>query len=353
MRRLVVFMLTLLTMVVSGCKENPTTRSQPVPKVVVEEAKLSVIESKLQTKGLVKPWKLANLSFQIAGKLIQGPLELGTPVAAAGTVIAKLDDADYRVQVEAAQHQMSLVAVDTERTKRDLDRYEQLFKESAISQKDMDDIRDQYKAALAKAGQAESSFKQATLMVEHSTLTAPFAGLILDRLSEQGEMVSAGTPVVILGQTDRVKVAITVPSDQINVWKKNTKAVVFAQNGHKYDAMVYKVSPEAKGDTGSFEIELAVDNSKNEFIPGQVVTVEHKVSSEKGLWVPLKSVVSYGEELKYIYVLNPNNLVKRSNVKLGSLAGEKVRVIEGLKAEDKIVVTMPESLRDGDRVEVK
>ena len=352
MKRLVVVMLAMLTMVISGCQKTPTTKAQPMPKVVVEEAKLSLVESKLQTKGAVKPWKLAKLSFQIAGKINQGPLELGTPVVA-GKVIAKLDDADYRVQAEAAQHQITLAAVDTERTKRDLDRYEKLFSESAISQKDIDDARDQYKAALAKAGQAESSFKQATLMVEHSTLSAPFAGLILDRFSEQGEMVAAGTPVVTLGQTDRIKVAITVPSDQINAWRENTKAVVFAQNGHKYDATVYKVSPEAKGDTGSFEIELVVANTKNEFIPGQVVTVEHNVSSEKGLWVPLKAVISYGEELKYIYVLNANNLVKRSSVKLGPLAGEKVRVMEGLKAGDKIVVTMPESLRDGDRVEVK
>ncbi|ACV62764.1 efflux transporter, RND family, MFP subunit [Desulfofarcimen acetoxidans DSM 771] len=352
MRSLLAVLLAILTVIVSGCKESPTTRTQPVPKVVVEEVKLSVVESMLQTKGPVKPWKLANLSFQIAGKVNQGPLELGTRVIA-GTVIAQLDDADYRVQVEAAQNQMSLIAVDTERTKRDLDRYEQLFSESAISQKDLDDARDQHKAALAKAGQAESAFKQANLMVEHSTLSAPFAGIILDRLIEQGEMVAVGTPVVTLGQTDRVKVAITVPSDQINAWRENARAVVFAQNGHKYDAAVYKVSPEAKGDTGSFEIELAVANTKNEFIPGQVVTVEHRIESEKGLWVPLKAVVSYGEELKYIYILNTNNSVKRSNVKLGSLSGEKVRVIEGIKAGDRIVVTMPENLREGERVEVK
>ena len=352
MRSLLVIMLALLTMVISGCQENPTTKTQPIPKVVLEEAKLSVVESQLQTKGMVKPWKLAKLSFQIAGKLQEGPLELAAPVTA-GTVIAKLDDADYRLQAEAAQHQIALAAVDTERTKRDLERYEQLFRESAISQKDIDDARDQYKAALAKAGQADSSFKQASLMVEHSTLSAPFAGIILDRLSEQGEMVVAGTPIVILGQTDRVKVVITVPSDQINAWRENTKAEVFAQNGHKYDAVVYKVSPEAKADTGSFEIELAVANIKNEFIPGQVITVEHKVESEKGLWVPLKSVISYGEELKYVFVLNANNSVKRNSVKLGPLAGEKVKIIEGLKAGDKIVVMMPENLRDGDRVEVK
>ena len=353
MKRLSIVMLALLTMLISGCKETSTSKSvQPVPKVVVEEAKLSVVESILQTKGTVKPWKLANLSFQIAGKLQEEPLELGTPVEA-GRAIAKLDDADYKVQVEAAQKQISLVAVDTERTKRELDRCEQLIAQSAISRKDLDDARDLNKAALAKAGQAETACKQAILMVEHSTLSAPFAGIILDRLIEQGEMVTAGTPVVTLGQTDKVKIAITVPSDQINSWGENTKAVVFAQNGHKYDATVYKVSPEARGDTGSFEIELSVANTKNEFIPGQVVTVEHNLESEKGLWIPLKAVVSYGEALKYIYVLNDNNSVKRSNVKLGPLAGEKVRIIEGLKAGDRIVVTMPENLRDGGRVEVK
>ena len=345
--------LILLALFLSGCNGKATNRERPVPKVVVEEVKLSAVESKLLTKGIVEPWKLAKLSFQTAGKIREGPLETGT-LLSEGAVVASLDNSDYVVQMEAARHQMDLAAVDSERTSRDLDRCERLFSEGAISQKNLDDARDQYKAALAKAGQAASAFKQAALMVEHSTLKAPFAGIILDRLSEQGEMVAAGTPVVVLGQKDRVKVVITVPSGQINAWKEGSNAAVIDQTGRQHQAAVHKVSPGADGYTGSFEVEIAVANPDDEFSPGQVVAVERKVESGQGLWVTLKSVVSYGEELKYIFVVNTgNNSVSKRFVKLGPLVGDKVQVLEGIKAGDRVVAIVPENLREGDRVEVK
>ncbi len=345
--------LILLAFFLFGCNGKAANRERPVPKVVVEEVKPSVVESKFLTKGIVEPWKLAKLSFQIAGKILEGPLDIGT-VLSKGTVVASLDNSDYMVQMEAARHQMDLAAVDNERTRRDLDRCEQLFSEGAISQKNLDDIRDQYKAALANAGKAESAFKQAALMVEHSTLKAPFAGIIMDRLTEQGEMVAAGTPVVVLCQKDRVKIVITVPSDQINTWKEGSVAAVIDQAGRLHQAVVHKVSPGAEGYTGSFEVEIAVTNPDDQFSPGQVVTVERKVESEQGLWVPLKSVVSHGEELKYIFVVNTgSNSVSKRFVKLGPLAGDKVKVLEGIKAGDRVVAIAPDNLMEGDLVEVK
>lgn len=352
MTRALTVILVLLVLLLAGCNENPGTRDQPVPRVVVEEIKSSSATSMFQTKGLVKPWRTAKLSFQAGGKIQDGPLELGAAVKE-GTVVARLDDAAYRAQMEAARHQRDLAEVEVERTRRDLERCEELFREGAISLKDLDDARDQYKAALAKAGQAGSALKQAALMVEYSTLVAPFSGVILDRLSERGEMVAAGTPVLVLGQTDRVKVVITVPAGQVNSWNEESEALVLSQDSRPFKAEVYKVSPAAQGYTGSFEVELAVANPDKVFSPGQVVSVERQVASGEGLWVPLMAVVSRGEELKHIFILNADNTVSQRLVKLGPLAGDRVKVLEGLQAGELVLVMMPENLREGDRVEVK
>lgn len=353
MKRILTIAIAIQLLFLAGCQESTTVQERPAPKVVVEEIRPSAAESRLQTKGLVIPWKTAKLSFQTGGKIEAGPLELGTAVKE-GAVLARLDDADYRTRLEAAQHQKELAEVESGRAGRDLKRYEQLFREGAISPKDLDDALDQYQAALANAGQAGSALKQADLMVRHCTLTAPFAGIILERFSEQGEMVAAGTPILILGQTDRVKVVITVSADQVNIWREGTTAVVLSLDKREFEAEVYKVSPAAQGYTGSFEVELAVANRDNQFSPGQVVAVERQVESGEGLWVPLKAVISRGEELKYIFTYNDSNSsVNQRPVKLGALAGDKIKVIEGLQAGERVVVMMPENLRDGDRVEVK
>lgn len=354
--------LAVLLAILPGCQKQAAQKEKPVPLVTVEEVKQSDAAYHLQTTGMVEPWEEARLSFQVPGKILEGPLEEGG-VVTAGSLLARLDSSNYRAQADAARYQLDLARVELDRAGADLDRYEKLFASGAVPRKTLDDARHAFRAAEARAGQAESQLRQADLMVDHSTLTAPFSGKVLKKICHRGEMVAAGTPVLVLGQLDPVKVTVTVPASQVDNWAEGSGAwvatggmasAITSGGGQKLKAVVHKVSPGAEGLTGAFRVELVVDNPDQALRPGQVVSVGRQVKTRAALWVPLKSVVSRGQELKYVFVLGSDGKsVALRPVKLGPVAGDRVEIVSGLEAGSRVVVLMPEDLRDGDRVEVK
>lgn len=361
-KRFLPLALLALLVILPGCQKQAARQEKPVPLVTVEEVKLSDAAYPLQTTGMVEPWQEAKLSFQVPGKIAGGPVEEGLMVTA-GAELARLDSSDYRAQADTARYQLDLAEVELDRAGADLERSEKLFASGAIPQKALDDARYAFRAASAKAGQAASALRQAGLMVEHSALTAPFSGKVLKKLCHRGEMVAAGTPVLVLGQLDPVKVTVTVPASQVDNWAEGSGAWVAAGGitsattdggGQKLKAVVHRVSPGAEGLTGAFRVDLKVDNPGQALRPGQVVNVSRQVKTRAGLWVPLKSVVSRGQELKYVFVLGSDGKsVALRPVKLGPVAGDRVEIVSGLESGSRVVVLMPEDLRDGDRVEVK
>ncbi|KJS13720.1 MAG: hypothetical protein VR67_02870 [Peptococcaceae bacterium BRH_c8a] len=358
--RLLTGLIFCLALLLSGCTKPPAPQATPLPVVNVEEAKPSEAHRNIVTTGLVKPWQEAKLSFQVPGQILQGPTAEGVAVAQ-GAVLAVLDNADYQAQAESASHQLELTRVEVERTQADLQRVEQLFAAGAVPEKNLEDARFANRAALARAGQAQSALDQAELAVNHSSLQAPFAGEVLKRLGEKGEMVAAGTPVILLGQLDPVKISITAAAGDTSSWPVGAEVLVGAgpvaetngdNSGQK--AVVHSISPGAEGYTGSFEVVLKLANADRNLRPGQVVNVERQVVTAPALWVPFKSVVSRGEALKYVFVYQPGDgTVKQLPVALGPVSGDRIQVTQGLEAGDLVLVMMPGDLKDGARVEVK
>lgn len=351
------FLITLILL--AGCSSEEQQHASTIPAVTVEEVKLAAIEDTIHTTGLVLPWKEAKLSFQVPGEILQAPPEEGS-IARAGTVLSRLDNAEYLAQVDYARHELELAGVEVERTRSDLQRMEQLYAQDAIPEKDLEDARFAHRAALAREGKAKSALQQAELALAHSYLKAPFTGKVLQKLSEQGEMVAAGTPVLVLAQVDPVKISVTVPAAALSAWTKGAEVTVkgnppaFPENkAKKLKGIVHNVSPGAEGSTGSFEVLVKAGNPQFDLRPGQVVQVERPVKTAPALWIPLKAVVSRGEELKYVFTCSSTNRVKQQPVTLGMVAGDRVQVVDGLQAGDRVVVMMPPDLKDGARVEVK
>jgi len=356
---LLLFICFLLISV--GCQRQAAQREITYPLVTVQQVEPRSVEYTLRTTGLVEPWTDVKLSFQVGGKIQSGPPEEGDRVST-GAVLARLDDSDYRAQMETARYQLDLARVETHRTRSDLDRYEKLYASGGISQKSLDDARYASKAAEAREGQAASLLKQAGLTVEHTTLTSPFSGTVMKKISRQSEMVAAGTPVLVLGQNNPFKVAITVPAGQMENWKQGSEAwIVIGEipgtqakvQEKKIKASVHQISPAADGMTGSFRVDLKLDYSGPDLRPGQVVEVFRKTTTGNGLWIPLKSVISRGEDLKYVFVLKPDgSTVDQREIRPGQIAGDLVQVVSGLNTGEQVIVLAPQDLRNGNRVEV-
>jgi len=195
------------------------------------------------------------LSFKVAGRIVELPVQEGQWVEAS-TVLAKLDNADYRQKVnideanvrvresnlalttagsrpqeiKAAEQSVADATAEVEQRKLDLERAERLFSRDAVAAQDRDRAQTAFKRAQAQYQTAQQHLSEvregsrpeeiaiahanvkaarenlglSRINLEYTTLRAPSAGVIAVRQAELGEVVSPGTPIVTLTDLDHV-----------------------------------------------------------------------------------------------------------------------------------------------------
>lgn len=146
--------------------------------------------------GRIESARRVELAFRVIGTLKQPPVKEGDE-ATAGTVIAKLDDADFKTAYDDRK------AVYT-RTNADYERAKELIKNGFISRVDYDKVESDFKSAKA-------ALRQAELDLSYTTLKAPFSGNVAQRYIQNFEEVQAGQPIIALRDLDLLDVKFNVP----------------------------------------------------------------------------------------------------------------------------------------------
>jgi HlyD family secretion protein len=168
------------------------------------------------------------LSFKVPGRLASVDVAEGA-VVSAGQPVARLETQDLdvalataRASLEAARAALAETRANGARLEHDLARQLTLAKTGANTQQQVDDAQSavnvntaQQQARVAQIHQAESAVSLAVLQRSYTDLRAPIAGLVSEKVHEPGEMVSAGTPVVILSEVDTVKVHAAVDETRV------------------------------------------------------------------------------------------------------------------------------------------
>ena len=263
------------------------------------------------------------VSFKaVQSRVVELPFDEGQWVAA-GTLLARLDDSDYRQQVaineaalqveeqqlnsamqklEAARSTVVNDNADLDQKKIDYARYQKLWVEKIISgdQRDHTDTalkqsnaamqRDlamersaQQDIAVAKANirSASENLQLAKIMLGYTTLRAPFSGVILTRQTELGEVMQPGTPVVTLADLDHVWLRAYVAETDLGRIRWGQAATVHTDTypDKSYPGKISFISSEAEFTPKSVEthkervtlvyrIKIDVENSSHELKPG-------------------------------------------------------------------------------------
>ena len=152
----------------------------------------------------------SQLSFQVGGKLIKRYVELGS-IVHAGDALMQIDSRDLQQVVNSnvaatysAESQLKLA-------ENNLNRYQQLYSQGAISQAQLDQYQSAYEVARASAVQAGAQYSQGANQLGYSVLYADKDGVVSNINAEVGQVVGAGQAVVTLVQDGEREVEINVP----------------------------------------------------------------------------------------------------------------------------------------------
>lgn len=331
--------------------------AQPQPGVVqvkVDQVRQGIVERALPLSGRVHSRNDAAMSLTLSGEL-QWVLEPGTRVNKAD-IIAQLDQQPILLRKAELEHQAERERVNANYLEKELKRLHRLKKDNNASERLVDQgasARDLSRLALkslqARIGQLDDELRR-------SQLTAPFSGIIAERVKRGGEYAQAGDVIVRLVDTEALELRFQMPVAYLERIADGSNVTFSEQTGRLagvpsdvYNAQVRAVIAAANPNSQTFEVRADIDSARS-IIAGQLVNVSIPMSSgRKSLQIPRDAVVLRAEG-SYVFRITSENIAEQVTVQLGEGTLEWVSVSGGLEEGEWIAIRGVERLQHGQEV---
>jgi RND family efflux transporter MFP subunit len=351
----------------------------------------------LNASGYITPRRRATIAAKITGRVTSVMFDEGTRVTE-GQLLATLDDSDTRRALDSAkadrdsaQAAIADYEVQLRNAEIELRRSQQLVKEGVQTQQALDaatmtadSLRAKINLAKQQVAASEARIREQQQAVDNCTIRAPYAGIVVSKDAQVGEMVS---PVSAGGGFTRTGIATIVDlhSNEIEVDVSESyiakvqpnqpvTAVLDAYPDWSIPAKVRTVIPTADRQKATVKVRISFTDdghvrlidpvTQPRILPDMGVKVtfledeKPKAAADKSPAVaPAVALVPQvaihqDNSSKFVFVVKGDTLERRA-VSLGSNRGSDVEILAGLQPDAVVVVKGPESLRDGQSVQIK
>lgn len=387
--------IIIISLFASSCTNEKPTEQEKVKPVKVQEVVEEGTSSFLNYTGTVVPQEMKKLGFKSPGKIIKINVQKGDYIKA-GQVLAQLDTKDLEYALRASEANLEAAralynkalngALQSDIVNADLnakkaqDAYDFanntynklkiLYDAGAVSKNDLDKAkleldlrtsdlnqakevssqvkngaRDEDKAALlsqVKAAQADAEYKKN--MLNDALMKSDVDGYVVDVLNKEGEFVSAGYPVVVVRREGMV-VNVGVSQNDIAAIRKGAKAKIKAKD-ISITGEVTSISQVPDNQTRTYNVEVAIDDKSLSI--GSITRVEILTGEERGIWIPIKTVISGNGD--YVFIVK-DGVAQKKKVLMENIKGSMVR-INGISPGDMLVIEGMLKLKDMDRITI-
>ena len=335
----------------------------------------------LDATGYVIARRQATVSSKISGKLAEVLIEEGVHVAA-GQVLARLDDTDAKAQLAlvqarllAARAQLDQIRIQLEQAQRDAKRQEGLGARKLTSAESLEKARTQVESVSAQLQAqhsqvrvAEAELEVAQVNYDNTIVRAPFAGVVVAKAAQPGEIVSpmsAGggftrTGIGTIVDMDSLEIEVDVNESFINRVRPEqpVQAVLDAYPDWKVPAAVIAIIPTADRSKATVKVRIAITRMDPRLLPEMGVRVSFleevptgPAQAPAGVLVPTGAIVERADG-DLVFVVDGER-VRERRVTLGEVIGDRRQVTHGLAAGERVVRDPPSGLKDGGRVLVR
>ncbi len=320
----------------AGCSRHDKPAVPAGPPLRVAATVVEQVEEPdfIALPGTVRAVDRAVIAAKVAGTISDLPWGLGQQVKA-GSILVKLSAPEYAAQVSRARTQL-------EQAERELARDKALSERGAGTDEAVRRGAEQVQSAKAALAEAEA-------MLSYTEIRAPFDARVTARLAYPGDMALPGQTLLTLEGEGSFEVEVAVPETSIANVKLGDQLPVELQAG-RVNAMVAEIAAGADVASRSVmvKLRLAADARVSS---GQFVRVWFAGPAVRKLRVPVGAINVFGQ-MERAFVISDGKASLRL-VKTGVRVGEKMIVLSGLDAGEKIVAMPTAALRDGQPVEVQ
>ena len=335
----------------------------------------------LNASGYVTPRRRATVAAKITARVTQMYADEGMRVKE-GQILARLDDSDYRVRLnsakadrEATAAQLQDLQVQLANAEIELHRTQQLTKQGVSSPEALDNARttaDSLRAKIAMTKQqiqaSDAKIHVAQQDLDNCTVRAPFAGIVVSKDAQVGEMVSpnsAGggftrTGIATIVDMKSLEVEVDVNESYIARVRPGmpVTSVLDAYPNWQIPSKVRTIIPTADRQKATVKVRIAFDQLDPRILPDMGVKVsflgnEGRAAKSEGVKVLVPQTALRNENGSQVVYLYKEGHVERRAVGVGETRGSDTGITAGLAPGDQVVVSGFDGLRDGQRVEIR
>ena len=351
-----VFAAAALSFVAWSCWSPDTQAGAPeaLPQAVaIQKLQPTRIVKTLTLSGTLVGEDEATVISETSGEIIAVRAQVGDWLNK-GQTIVQIENDLKQVALEQAKAQMLAAKTNHDKAQKDLERYEELFKQQITTQSVLENARLGVQAAEAQLKSAEAAVRLAQRQYDDTYIKAPLAGRLADRYVNDAAMVKVGDNIGVVVNSRNMKLKTSVAENEVALLRHGQDADIVADAlpGVKFTGKVSTVAQKANGER-TYPVEILVPNDPAESLKsGMFGRAAVQVASVADALVAPSAAVLTADNRAYVFV-DENGQAKRVEVKLGLQQEDKVQIIDGLAAGAHLVVSGQQRLNDGAKISVQ
>ncbi|MEY4730520.1 MAG: hypothetical protein RL020_1678 [Pseudomonadota bacterium] len=346
-----IFFLSLSSAALLAACVKEVVVSEPIRPVLTQKISLSQSIDQDVYSGDVRARHEADLGFRIGGKIISRPVELGALVKK-GTLLARLDPQDVRLNADAARSQVAATQTEFDFAKAELDRNKDLLDKNFISKAVYDAKLNSFNSAQAKLATARSQSAVSANQSAYASLYADYEGTITAVNAEAGQVLAAGQAVVKIARLDEKEVVINVPENRVAEVKKVEHIAVrmWAAPDKVYRGKVREVSPAADAITRTYTARISILDAADVKLGMTANVMLQQNGAQNVAVIPLTALYQKDNKPAVWVVDTKASQVQLRSIVTGAYREDGVVVLSGLKDGEHIVTAGVHKLVPGQTV---
>lgn len=351
--------IPLMVFYFTGCSSNKgvTAESDQIKAVSVIQVEEEQRSATLDYIGIIDAKELIKYSFKVPGQISKIYVDKGDYVNI-GDILADLDTTDLAFQLNAAKAAMDTAIQSIAQAEASLkyisslcDKMAYLYENGAISKDQLDQYQlkkgisdSQFAQTKAQYNAAKTDYDYKMENMENASIYSEQCGYVVEKTFNENERIVAYTPVIIVRSGDQI-VNIGIPQQDLSKIRLGVEATVKVDD-KVFMGKVTNIAQIPDETTHTYTAEITITD--NSLMLGMVAKVSIADGVQEGIWIPLSSLYSDGDN--YVFIIKDGRAFKQT-VTIQSTSNDQA-LITGLKPNDQLVISGMNNLDDGTKVKI-
>lgn len=357
LRRMTMLILPAMALsTLSGCSdESATAAVEPAARPVkTVEIVQSSDTRQLRYSGTVAARSEAAIGFRVAGKIVERLVDVGDRVPA-GAVLARIDIADYDLQLRSAEATLQSAERQVETAKLAFERAQGLYQKQVTTKAQLEQAQLTLNQALASRDSAASSVTQARNQVEYGSLTSDKAGIVTAVSADIGQVVAAGSPVITVAADGEKEAVIAVPESEVLAFSsgQNVDVSFWASEDLSVRGTVREIAGSADTTSRTFNVRVSLPDDKRILLGMTARVVAAAPTASKLYEVPLAALAKDASDQTIVWAVDvEKSTVTPKPVTVKEFSDAGVMIAKGLKPGDVVVVAGAQFMSENMKVKL-